>query len=73
MQNRTYLRSQVRRLFAPELAAVDDATAVRALAAADVLTSFESYQHLVGHRAMTATVAKSVIVDSLTAILGPSR
>jgi AcrR family transcriptional regulator len=73
MQNRTYLRSQVRKLFAPELAAMDDALAVRALAAADVLTSFESYQHLVGHRAMTATVAKSVIVDSLTAILGPSR
>jgi hypothetical protein len=37
-----------------------------------VLTSFESYQHLVGHRAMAATEAKSVVVDSLTAILAPS-
>jgi hypothetical protein len=52
---------------------MDGATMEGALAAADVLTSFESYQHLVRHRAMAAAPAKSVLVDSLTVILSPSR
>jgi AcrR family transcriptional regulator len=72
-QNRKYLRSQVQRLFALELGAMSEARATGALAAADVLTSFESYQHLVQHRAMSATVSKAVVVDSLSVILDSSR
>ncbi len=71
-RNRRYLRSQVRRLFAPELGGMDDDRVASALAAADVLTSFEAYQLLVQHRAMAATVAKGVMVDALMVLLGPS-
>ena len=70
-QNRKYLRKQVQRLFAPELAAMDEARVVSALAAADVLTSFESYQLLVQHRAMPEGQAKRVMADALAVLLGP--
>jgi AcrR family transcriptional regulator len=72
-QNRKFLRAQVRRLFAAELAGMEDARATSALAAADVLTSFESYQHLVRHRAMSGAMAKAVMGNALTAILDPTR
>jgi AcrR family transcriptional regulator len=72
-QNRKFLRSQVRQLFAPELSRMDAARVASLLAAADVLTSFESHQHLVEHRAMSSTQAKAVMVDALTLILGPAR
>jgi AcrR family transcriptional regulator len=71
-QNRRYLRSQVRKLFARELAGMDDARVASALAATDVLTSFESYQHLVKHRALATTLAKAVTVDALLVLLAPS-
>ena len=45
-ESRRFLRGQVRTLFAPELAAMGDGAAEAALAAADVLTTFESYQLL---------------------------
>ncbi len=41
-----------RTLFAPELAAMGEPVGFEMLAAADILTSFESYQLLVGHRAL---------------------
>ncbi|HEY7917893.1 MAG TPA: TetR/AcrR family transcriptional regulator [Acidimicrobiales bacterium] len=71
-QNRKYLRNQLRRLFAPELAGMDEVRVDSALAAADVLTSFESYQLLVEHRAMPEPQAKRVMADALTVLLGPS-
>ena len=71
-QNRKYLRNQVQRLFAPELAGMDEARMTSALAAADVLTSFESYQLLVEHRAMPEAQVKRVMADALTILLGPA-
>ena len=71
-QNRKYLRNQVQRLFAPELAGMEDARTTSALAAADVLTSFESYQLLVEHRAMPEAQVKRVMADALTILLGPA-
>ncbi len=71
-QNRKYLRNQVRGLFAPELAGMDGARATSALAASDVLTSFESYQLLVEHRAMPEAQVKRAMADALTVLLGPA-
>jgi AcrR family transcriptional regulator len=71
-QNRKYLRNQVQRLFAPELAGMDEARVTSALAAADVLTSFESYQLLVQHRAMPEAQVKRVMADALTVLLAPA-
>ncbi len=70
-QNRRFLRSQVRALFAPELDARDEDGSRRALAAADVLTSFESYHLLTEDRSMTSSEASSVVLDALAAILRP--
>jgi AcrR family transcriptional regulator len=72
-QNRRILRAQIRVLFATELTAMDDARARRALAAADILTAFESYRNLVGHRAMSVEEAKAVMTEALTAVLAPDR
>ena len=70
--HRKYLRSQVRKLFAPELAAMGEPVGFEMLAAADIMASFESYQLLVGHRALEQGQAKSVMRRALQAILGPS-
>lgn len=43
-QGRTFLRNQVRRLFTPELAALEPGRAAALLSAIDVLTSFEGYR-----------------------------
>ncbi|HUY66621.1 MAG TPA: TetR/AcrR family transcriptional regulator [Acidimicrobiales bacterium] len=71
-QNRKFLRNQVRRLFAPELGGMDEARSTSAVAAADVLTSFESYQLLVQHRAMPEVQVKRILADALTVLLGPA-
>jgi AcrR family transcriptional regulator len=69
--HRKYLRSQVRKLFAPELAAMGEPVGFEILAAADIMASFESYQLLVEHRALEQGQAKSVMRRALEAILGP--
>ena len=69
--HRKYLRSQVRKLFAPELAAMGEPVGFEMLAAADIMASFESYQLLVDHRALEHVQAQSVMRRALEAILGP--
>jgi AcrR family transcriptional regulator len=71
--HRKYLRSQVRKLFAPELAAMGEPVGFETLAAADIMASFESYQLLVQHRALEPGQAKSVMHRALEVILGPAR
>jgi len=68
-QGRRFLRGQVRTLFAPELAALGDDRAAAALAAADVLTSYETYQLLTDDRGFGADEVRSVLTVSLTALL----
>ena len=69
-RNRRYLRSQLGDLFAPEFAAKPGDSAADALAAADVLSSFESIQLLVQDQSLPVTRARSVMAGSLTAVLG---
>lgn len=69
-RNRKFLRSQLERLFASELAAMDDEHRGSALAAMDILTSFESYDLLTGFGELTSDGAKVVMTDSLMVILG---
>jgi AcrR family transcriptional regulator len=69
--NRRILRAQIRTLFATEFAAMDEGRARRALAAADILTAFESYQNLTGHRAMGIKEAAAVMTEALTSLLVP--
>ncbi|MGH2684904.1 MAG: TetR/AcrR family transcriptional regulator [Actinomycetota bacterium] len=67
-QTRTYLRKQLGRLFAEELA-----QAPHALPAADVLCSFESHELMrFDHRLSRAKTAE-VLVDGLTRLLEPAR
>ncbi len=69
-QNRAFLRSQMEVLFAPELAAMGREAAIRALAAADVLASFESRALLCNDRGFDAARAKSVMTEAIGSILG---
>ncbi len=68
---RRFLRGQVRTLFATELAAMSDGRAEAALAGADVLTSFESYQLLTGDRGLDLGEARTVLIATLTSLLAP--
>jgi AcrR family transcriptional regulator len=70
-RNRAFLRWQLRTLLAPELARLG-AAADGALAAADVVTSFESRHLLLDDQGLTRTQAMAVMVDSLLAILRSS-
>ena len=67
-RNREFLRSQMANLFAPELAAMEGAGAT-ALAAADVVTSFESRRLLLDDQGLTPAQAKAVMAGALTALL----
>ncbi len=75
-QNRAYLREQVRKLFAVELSAMEDARAVEVLAAADVLTSFEAHQLLRHDHEFGVERARAVMAGALDALFaaedGPS-
>ena len=68
---RKFLRSQVRTLFTPELMSMADDDSEAALAAADVLTGFESYQLLTGDQGLTVDEAKSVLLGALVVLLTP--
>ena len=72
-ESRRFLRGQLRSLFTPELEAAGDERAAWALAAADVLTTFESYQLLTTDQGLTAAQAKSAVGRALTALLTPGR
>lgn len=47
--------------------------AAAALAAADVLTSFESCRLLLDDQALSGARARAVVAQGLLALLGPSR
>ena len=77
-EGRKYLRAQLTRLFAAELGAVSPATAAARVAAADVLTSFESWRLLRDDQRLTRAKASAAIVDALVTLLAtpeqdPSR
>ena len=69
--NRDFLRSQMANLFAPELAGMEGSAA--ALAAADVVTSFESRHLLLDDQGLTPTQAKAVMAGALSALLSSGR
>jgi AcrR family transcriptional regulator len=70
-RNRAFLRWQLGTLLAPELAGLGTA-ADSALAAADVVTSFESRHLLLEDQGLTRTQAMAVMVESLLALLRSS-
>jgi hypothetical protein len=69
-RSRSLLRSQIESLFEPELNHMDKREAGMALAAADVLTSFESHQLLVKDQGLLAGQARATMVSSLVTLLG---
>jgi AcrR family transcriptional regulator len=71
-RNRRFLRTQVSSLFAPELAAMGERERTTALTAADILTSYESYQLLTDDRSMASADATAVVADALAALFGPA-
>jgi AcrR family transcriptional regulator len=66
---RSFLRGQLRQLFAGELAAVPAERAAAALVAVDVLTSFESYQLLRHDHSLSRADAARILVEGLTTLL----
>jgi len=72
-RNRAFLRAQIEDLFAPELAGMTEGRAAAVLAAADVLTSFESCRLLLGDQALSAARARAVVTCGLLAMLEHSR
>jgi AcrR family transcriptional regulator len=67
---RSYLRHQVARTIAPELAAMDHARAEAALAALDVLCSYEAHELWLG-QGLTAEQTVAVLADAITRLLAP--
>jgi AcrR family transcriptional regulator len=70
-QARSFMRHQIERLFAEELARLDAAAAASVLAAADVLCSFEGYRLLRHDQRLTRARTAAVVADSLTRLLTP--
>lgn len=66
--SRTFLRRQIEHLFAPELAA-RSAGGAGAVAAIDVLTSFESLQLLRHDQMLERTAIEATLTDSLVRLL----
>ncbi len=69
--HRVFLRAQIAALFAPELAAMDaerPGSGGDTLAAADVLTSFESCQLLLQGQSLSPARARAVVIGALTAL-----
>ncbi len=69
-RNRRFLRTQVSSLFATELAAMETGRKTATLAAAYILTSFESYRLLVEDQSMTSPEASTVVADALGVLFG---
>jgi AcrR family transcriptional regulator len=70
-ESRHFLRSQIRALFAVELSAMGTDRAEWALAAADVLATYESYQLLTADQGFPIARAKTVLAHALTVLLAP--
>ncbi len=67
--SRSYLRHQVERLFAPELAAMGTERAAAAVAAAEVLCSFESSELLRVDQGLSRARAAAALVQALLPVL----
>ncbi len=72
-QHRVFLRSQIAFLFAPQLVEMDKASGDAVLAAADVLTSFESCQLLLSGQGLTRARARTAVVQALSALFSSPR
>ncbi len=70
-ESRRFLRSQLRTLFSDELGSMGDERAEWALAAADVLATFESYQLLITDQGFSVAEAKHVVDRALAVLLAP--
>ena len=70
-EGRRFLRGQVRTLFVPELTSMPDADAEAVLAAADVLTGFESYHLLTGDHGLGVERTRSILITALAVLLTP--
>jgi AcrR family transcriptional regulator len=70
-RGRRALREQLRRLFAPELAALGPTKAARVLAAVDVLCSFEAHDLLRNDQRHGGGDAAAVLTHALHALLAP--
>ncbi len=68
-RNRSYLRDQVRTLFALELSALDTERAVEVLAACDVAASFEAHQLLLHDQGLSPERARRAMARSLYTLL----
>lgn len=69
-QLRSFLRHQLKRTFADELAAMGAPAAGSVLAVADVVCSFEAYQLLRGDQVMSRPRAMAAMADGLTRLFG---
>jgi hypothetical protein len=67
-ESRSYLRDQVRQLFAPELRTRNPSV----LPALDALCSFETYELLRFDQGLSRPKAVSALISALTALLDPS-
>lgn len=72
-ENRSLLRSQIATLFGPELAAGPKAASAQALAALDVLCSFEGHQLLLKDQLLSTAQAKATMISAATAVLQANR
>ena len=68
-QARTMWRTQVQRLFAPEFAGMPPARSAGALAAVDVLASFESVQLMRDDQGLSLERIEAALIDSITRVL----
>ena len=71
-QARSFLRHQVKRAFADELAELGSPASAAVLAVADVVCSFESYQLMRADQMLSRARAISTMVDGLERLLGVS-
>ena len=69
-QGRTFLRNQVKKLFAAELGELDATGATALLSAVDVLCSFEAYRLMRDAQGHSRARATAVMQQSLAALLG---
>jgi AcrR family transcriptional regulator len=65
---RVFFREQIKRLMAPELTAMGPARAAHAVAAVDVLCSFEAYQLFRHDQMLSRASTMAALVDTLTAV-----
>lgn len=72
-EGRAFLRQQLRTLFAAELDPMPTAVASARLAAADVVSSFESWRLLRDDQRLSIEAASSAISESLTALFTVPR